>query len=80
MYNVICVIGEKNVKDKTVDVIFHGQPNLEETWTVVDKLIPGSQAPVQKDKANGIVRGTSGIKLTMNQCRRVIQKLCEEYL
>ncbi len=80
MYNVICVIGEKNVKDKTVDVIFHGQPNLEETWTVVDKLIPGSQAPVQKDKASGIVRGTSGINLTMNQCRRVIQKLCEEYL
>lgn len=80
-YNMICVVGEKNVKSGTVDVTFHGQPNLEETWNVVEEVKLRSQPPMQMGKATGgIVRGNNGINLTTKQCRNVIERLSEEYL
>lgn len=80
-YNMICIIGEKNVKSGTVDVTFHGQPNLDRTWTVVGEVEAGSQAFVQNDKATGgISRALGGVNLTMTQCRKIIERLSEEYL
>jgi len=80
-YNLICVVGEKNVKNETVDVTFHSQPNLEETWTVVEGIKRGSQAPVQKDKGTGhIVQRLNGVNLTTQQCKKLIERLSEAYL
>ncbi|KAK4696393.1 threonyl-tRNA synthetase, partial [Lecanoromycetidae sp. Uapishka_2] len=80
-YNMICVVGERNIESETVDITFHGQPNLEDTWTVVEEVKPEPQAQVQQDKAtSGIMRGPNSVNLTKEQCRKVIQRLSEEYL
>ena len=88
-YNLICVMGQKNLKadrrqgyiGTTLEVEVHrgSQPNLVETWDVIEMLRPGSQAPVQKDRGVGPNSGQT-VRLTVDNCKRLIQKLSERYL
>ena len=75
-YNMICVVGEKNVNDETMDVTFHGQPNLAETWTAIEGIIDGLQPLMRKKKA----ANADGMKLTLLQSSKVMKYLCKEYL
>ena len=88
-YNLICVMGESNVKDgnghglqnMTLDVEVNrgSQPNILETWDTIERIRPGSQAPVQKDRGTGPNSGQS-VKLTVKQCKTLIENLSEKYL
>ncbi|CAD6580591.1 MAG: hypothetical protein ASARMPREDX12_009594 [Alectoria sarmentosa] len=88
-YNMICVVGERNFAGKktqeewpTLDVDVNAQPNQRKTWDAIEKIKPGSQAPVQKDRGVGAsYRNMSpGVRLRMDQCKKLIRTLSEEYL
>ncbi len=88
-YNLICVVGQRNFAGKqmegewpTLDLDVAAQPNQRKTWDVIEKIRPGSQAPVQKDRGVGANFGSvsSGVRLRMDQCKKLIRTLSEEYL
>ena len=88
-YNMICIVGERNFagekmegKAPTVDVDVSAQPNKRETWDAIEKIKPGSQAPVQKDKGVGAKfrQMSPGVRLRMDQCAKLIRVLSEKYL
>ena len=88
-YNMICIVGAKNLSDRTlgedsgtVDVDVSAQPNLRETWDAIEKIKPGSQAPVQKDRGVGATfrKLSPGVRLSRDQCKQLIRSLSEEYL
>ncbi|KAL9138055.1 MAG: hypothetical protein Q9175_000753 [Cornicularia normoerica] len=90
-YNIICVVGERNMAGKgikaqgehsTVDVDVSAQPNQRKTWDAIEMIKPGSQAPVQKDTGVGPnFRGLGpGVRLTTDQCKKLIRTLSAKYL
>ena len=88
-YNLICVVGQENFAGKlmegdrsTLDLDVAAQPNQRKTWDAIEKIKPGSQAPVQTDRGVGAhCRGaSSGVRLTIDQCKKLIRALSEEYL
>ena len=88
-YNMVCIFGERNIAGKkrgegqpTVDVDVSGQPNLRKTWDAIERIKPGSQAPVQKDRGVGTrIKGlTPGVQLQLDQCKELIRTLNAEYL
>lgn len=87
-YNLICVVGARNLADKklggqsTLDVTVAYQPNKMETWNIIEKIKPGSQAPIQKDRGVGanFGGGASGVRLTVDQFNELISTLDEQYL
>lgn len=88
-YNMICIIGERNFtgekmegKLPTVDVDVSAQPNKRKTWDAIEKIKPGSQAPLQKDKGVGAKfrQMSPGVRLRVDQCVKLIRVLSEEYL
>ena len=87
-YNLICVVGAKNLAAKklggrsTLDVTVACQPNKLETWNIIEKIKPGSQAPIQKDRGVGAHFGgvSSGVRLTVDQFNELISTLDERYL
>lgn len=79
-YNIIGIIGQKNLKNEgKIDLSFHGQSKLVNSWDVIEKVLPGSQSPVQKLAAH-VYRGMPGVQMTPKMCRQVMEKLSEEYL
>lgn len=88
-YNIICVVGARNFAGAqmegnapTVDVDVTAQPNQQKTWDTIEKIRPGSQAPVQKDKGVGfsVRKMGSGVRLRTDQCGKLIRVLSERYL
>ena len=87
-YNLVCVVGARNLADKklggqsTLDLTVAYQPNKTETWNIIEKIKPGSQAPIQKDRGVGanFGSGTSGVRLTVDQFNELISTLDEQYL
>ena len=88
-FNLICVVGQKNLASKmegglpTLDVIVASQPNKKRTWDAIEKIRPGSQAPLQKDRGIGPhFRGdaNSGVRLQRDQWMQLIRTLSEDYL
>ena len=90
-YNLICVMGVNNLKGTkdgqepgraTMDVeVNRGmQPNLVETWNCIEKIERGSQAPLQKDRGTGGRGGGDGVRLEVGKVKRLIARLCENYL
>ena len=87
-YNLICIVGARNLADKkmggqsTVDLTVACQPNKLETWNIIEKIKPGSQAPVQKDRGIGsnFAGKSSGVRLTTDQFDELISTLDEQYL
>ena len=90
-YNLICVMGLKNLKathggkihgKATMDVEVNRdmQPELVKTWNRIEKIKPGSQAPQQKDRGVGGVSGGDGVRLEVEEVKRLIARLCDDYL
>ena len=88
-YNLICVVGQRNFAGSkmergqpTLDLDVACQPNLRQTWDAIERIKPGSQAPVQKNKGVGASfgRASSGVRLRIDQFERLIRTLNEEYL
>ena len=85
-YNVICVVGEKNVtgaksgNGDTMDVDVSAQPDQTKTWALIEQVKPGSRAPMQQDKGAGAsFRGLPGVRLHIAQCVGLIRKFNEKY-
>ena len=87
-YNLICVVGAKNLADKklggqsTLDLTVAYQPNKLKTWNIIEKIKPGSQAPIQKDRSVGahFAGESSGVRLTVDQFNELISALDDQYL
>lgn len=78
-YNIICVIGARNLESGTLDLSLSNKPNARATWDTIEKIKPGSQGTVQKGAANKY-RNMAGVRLTRNQCLELMQSLCNSYL
>lgn len=82
-YNMIGIIGEKNLMEKKtggkIDLSFGGQSKLVNTWDIIEKVLPGSQSPVQKLGAH-VYRGMPGVQMNPEMCRELMEKLSEGYL
>ena len=88
-YNMICIVGERNFAGSkmegewpTLDVDVTAQPDQRKTWDAIEKIRPGSQAPVQKDRGVGakFANMSPGVRLRIDQCRKLIRTLSAEYL
>ena len=79
-YNIVCVIGEKNVREEYVDVTMTGLPDPAGAWEQVEKLKPGSRAPQQKDKSKSSVRGIEGVKLKQEELANLMRRLENAFL
>ena len=78
-YNVICFIGEKNVKAHSLDLDFSAQPMEKKTLKVLNKVKPGTKSPIQGIISTK-VRGVPGVTLNLDQTQDVMRRLCESYL
>ena len=82
-YNLIGVMGLKNLTPKTtidLEVNRDVQPALEKTWDHIEKIKPGSQAPIQKDKGIGGVSKGDGVRLEVEKLQKLMASLCDDYL
>lgn len=79
-YSIICVIGEKDMKTKTMAVDLSGIPNQLATWNIMEKIKPGSQAPVQKDAPAHMNRKIPGAKLEELELIQLMKTLTGKYL
>lgn len=88
-YNMICIVGQRNFAGAkmegglpTLDVDVSAQPNQRKTWDAIEKIRPGSQAPVQKDRGVGSTfhKMCPGVRLSINQWRELVKTLSAEYL
>ena len=90
-YNLIGVMGLKNLKQHTSGVVETKttmdlevnrdmQPDLEKTWDHIERIQPGSQAPVQKDRGIGGVSRGDGVRLEVGKILKLLKRLCEDYL
>ena len=78
-YNIICFIGERNVKARNLDLDFSGQPNHPETLDVFNKVKPGTKSPVQGVDAHQVCN-LPGVKLNQLQTLQALKMLCQNYL
>ena len=85
-YSVICIVGEKNVPGSktgngdTLDVDISALPDQLKTWTLINEVRPGSQAPVQKDRGTGAkFRGQPGVRLSVVQFKGLMRRLNAKY-
>ena len=78
-YNIICVVGAKNLEGETLDLTFSHGPRMRAIWEIIEEMKPGSLGPVQKDSVNGHVR-TSRVRFTKSQSLALMMRLCDEYL
>ena len=90
-YNLICVMGWRNIKatfggkiprKATMDVEVNRamQPELVRTWGHIERIEPGSQAPLQKDRGVGGVCRGDGVRLEVGKIEKLMGRLCDDYL
>ncbi|KAL9639255.1 MAG: hypothetical protein Q9164_001039 [Protoblastenia rupestris] len=80
-YAILVVLGEKNVKNDCVDVEISNIIDQKRVWTTIERVRPGSQAPVQKDRGVGThIRGFPGVRMTLMQLKRVMQIMTDKYI
>lgn len=78
-YNIICILGEKNLKAATLDLDISGQPKQKETIEVFDQVKPGTRSPVQ-GIVSTLVRKLPGLSLDIEQTLRAFKLLNHRYL
>lgn len=78
-YNIICVIGSKNVHGRTLDLSFYGQSNSLKTWSVIEEVKPGSRSPVQGVAENNY-RNISSVRISRTDCLELMMRLCGKWL
>lgn len=79
-YNIICFIGEKNVKGKMIDMSLGGIPDQRKALATLEQIKPGSRAPVQKDVPTGRYRDIPGVRLDEAQLKAFMMRLTENWL
>ena len=81
-YNMICVLGPRNLAEATLDIDVSAQPNQAKTWNVIEQIKPGSRAPLRKDKSVGSNYWGVGaqVRLNISECRRLMYMLDCDYL
>lgn len=78
-YNIVCVVGARNMKSEKLDLSFADHQNSTDTWDVVEKIQPGSQGRIQGDTSN--VHGSNPrVRLYENQIQELMTSLCDSYL
>lgn len=78
-YNIICIIGEKNVECQQLDLSFHGQTNSVKTWSAIQKVLPRTREPIQK-VAKDNYRDIPGVRIGRAECLELMTFLCKEWL
>ncbi|MCJ1466628.1 hypothetical protein MMC07_005248 [Pseudocyphellaria aurata] len=78
-YNLICIIGKKNVECRTLDLSFYGQSNSTESWKAIEEVQPGSSGPVQELAKNNH-RNAPNVRMTRAKCSELMSYLCEKWL
>lgn len=78
-YNVICIIGSRNERDRMLDLSFYGQSNSVESWSVIERVQPGSRGPVQ-GVANNNYRNIPSLRMTRAKCLELMSCLCRNWL
>lgn len=78
-YNIICIVGERNLTDRNLDLSFYGQTNSVETWSVIEQVWPGSRSPVQRI-AKDEHRHLPGVRTTRTKCLDFMSQLCRNWL
>lgn len=78
-YNIICVIGERNLKTELLDLSLCNRSNTQAVWSIVEKIKPGFQGPVQEPTTNRH-RNMPGFRLTKDELTVFMEKLCDSYL
>ncbi len=78
-YNIICIIGSKNLGSQKLTLSLFGETNSKHVWDLIERIQPGSQGPVQKTAAH-VYRHMPGVQLTKEQCGRLMKELCRHFL
>ena len=78
-YNIVCIIGKKNVKENSLDLDFSAQPMEKETLEILNRIKPGARSPVQGIVSTK-VRNIPGVRLSLGQTQKVMEMLCKSYL
>lgn len=78
-YNIVCIIGEKNVKENSLDLDFSAQPMEKETLEILNRIKPGTRSPVQGIVSTKI-RNIPGVRFNLGQTQKTMEMLCESYL
>lgn len=78
-YNIICIIGERNVEAQNLDLDLSGQLHQSGTIDVFNAVKPGTKSPVQ-GIVSGIIRGSPGLKLEQPRLSKALKMLCQNYL
>jgi len=79
-YSIICVYGEKDLKGNSMVVDLSGIPNQLAIWNIMEKIKPGSQAPVKKNVPTEMNRNIPGARLEQPQLIRLMETLTGRYL
>ncbi len=77
-YNIICVIGERNMQEDTLDLTFWGRPDLKTRWNIIESIKGGSHAQLQEMTPADATQNT--VTLTREECTNLMRRLCDEYL
>lgn len=76
-YNIICVIGTRNVQADTLDLTFSAGPNPKRRGEIINSITRGSQAPLRKE--SHAVEDNVTVSLTRGECQTLMMRLCDEY-
>ena len=80
-YAIIVIVGERNAKANDADVIVSNILDQRRVWDTMEKVKPGSQAPVQRDRGVGTsIKGNPGLRLELKQLQEVMQILTDQYI
>ncbi|KAG8533828.1 uncharacterized protein KY384_001569 [Bacidia gigantensis] len=77
---LIVIIGQRNVKDNTVDVQVSAVLEPKKVWSAIEEIKPGSQAPIKKDTGTGKARGQPGVKLSVVEFQKLSKNLADAYI
>lgn len=78
-YNIICIIGNRNVEARSLDLSFYGQSTTVKTWRFIERVVPGSTGPVQKLAKNNY-RNIPGLRISTEKCLELMRCFCREWL
>lgn len=77
-YGIICVIGEKDVKQKLLTLNFCRKLRSKSTWDIIQDLRPGPQDFAQKREGTPF-EDMLDIRLSSHECLELMQRLTDKY-
>ena len=78
-YAIIVIIGQKNLTNQHLDVDVSNISDQVAVWTAIEKVKPGSQAPIQKDRGTGtrVGRKYPGVRLSVKELQDVMKAMAD---